>query len=475
MSIRKIVFLEPTGERLHVFSRYVLPRLGNILLATIMKERGYEASALFLSKKEILERNLEADLVAISTITPTATVAYELADHFRGREMPVVIGGPHVSFLPEEALQHADYCIRGEGESSFPLLVEALNGKGSLEEIPGLAWTQGGRARINPLGSLVQELDSLPFCDFSLLDTGGRKLGPPYGRAMVPVQTSRGCPFNCTFCSVTCMFGRRYRYRSTENVIAELKRYDPRRHYLFFYDDNFASNRSRAKELLERMIELGMSFSWVTQVRSDVAKDGELLDLMKRAGCQVLFIGFESVDPQALKEMRKGQSREEIEQAILEIHKRRISIHGMFVFGFDADTVDKMRSTVDFAIQKGIDTSQFLILTPLPGTELFASLEREDRILDYQWDTYDGHHVKFRPTSFSLWELQKAQILAHARFFAPRRVLERFLQGRFKATLAGVYARGAIRRWLRREKEYLRQLAQSAAAAAKRRLPAPAP
>ncbi len=475
MKIKKIVFLEPTGERLHIFSRYVLPRLGNILLATIMRDRGYEVTAMFLSRGEIIARNLQADLIAISTITPTATVAYELADHFRSRGVPVVVGGPHVTFLPEEALEHADFCIRGEGEEAFPQLVEALQNGGASEtggprgaggrpasralaRVPGLAWKENGEVRINPPAGLIQDLDSLPACDFSLLDTGGRKLGPPYGRAMVPIQTSRGCPYNCTFCSVTCMFGHRYRYRSADNVIAELQRYNARQHYLFFYDDNFASNRSRAKRLLERMIELKLGFSWVTQVRSDVAADGELLDLMKEAGCKVLFIGFESVDPKALKEMKKSQTREQVERAIVEIHRRGIHIHGMFVFGFDADTPDTIRSTLDFAIEKKIDTSQFAILTPLPGTELFDTLKRENRILDFQWDTFDGHHVKFKPTRFSLWELQKAQIIAHARFFAPRRVFERFLQGRFKAFIAGLYANRVMRHWLRWEREYLNRL-----------------
>ncbi len=459
--IESIAFLEPKGEHVHVFSRYELPRLGSTLLATVMRGRGYQARAYFLSARAILARDLRPDLVAVSAITPTVTVAYRLADHYRARGIPVVIGGPHVTFLPEEALSHADYCIRGEGEEALPRLAEALNRGADLESVPGLAFRRGGRTVVNPMAAPVRELDSLPACDFSLLDTGGRKLGGPIGRAFVPIQTSRGCPFDCTFCSVTCMFGHRYRYRSAENVIAEIRRYDPRRHFLFFYDDNFASNRGRAKDLLRRMVDLRLGFSWVTQVRTDVARDPELLDLMKASGCQVLFIGFESVDPGALAEMRKGQSREEVELAIHEIRRRRIHIHGMFVFGFDADTPSTTRSTVDFAIRERIDSSQFMILTPLPGTEFFDTLKKQNRILDYQWDTYDGHHVKFRPRRFSLWELQVAQILAHSRFFAFGRVLLNALRGRIRATLIGMYARAVSRRWLRLERPYLERLASS--------------
>ncbi len=458
--IKRIVILEPKGERINVFSGYELPRLGSVLLATILRDHGYDTRAFFLSRDEILARRLDrdADLVAISTITPTAPIAYSLGDHFRSLGMPVVMGGPHVTFLPEEALQHADYCILGEGEVSFPRLLDALNGREPPENVPGLAWLKDGRVMTNAAISPVENLDSLPFTDFSLLDTGGHRLGGRFGRAMVPIQTSRGCPFNCTFCSVTCMFGRRYRYRSTENVLEELARYNPREHYLFFYDDNFTSNRSRTKELLEQMIERGLGFNWMTQVRSDVARDPELLDLMRKAGCQVLFIGFESVDPATLKEMHKSQSRQEIETAIREIRKRRIHIHGMFVLGFDADTPESVRSTVNFALRKRIDTCQFMILTPLPGTSLFDSLKRENRIVSYDWEAFDGHHVNFIPLRFSLWELQRMQIQAHARFFRLGRVFLRLFEGRFRAWRMGLYARVFSRRWLRWEKVYLQKI-----------------
>ncbi len=467
MKIRRIVILEPKSDRISVFSGYELPRLGSVLLATILRDHGYEARAFLLSRAEIMARQLDrdADLVAISTITPTAPIAYALGDHFRSRGMPVVMGGPHVTFLPEEALNHADYCILGEGETSFPRFVDALNGREPLEKVPGLAWLEDGRLVTSAAGGPVEDLDSLPFPDFSLLDTGGRRLGGRFGRAMVPLQTSRGCPFDCIFCSVTGMFGLRYRYRSTENVLAELSRYNPRRHYLFFYDDNFTSNPGRAKELLKRMIELRLGFNWMTQVRSDVARDPELLDLMRQAGCQVLFIGFESVHPAALKEMHKSQSPQEISNAIREIRKRGIHIHGMFVLGFDADTPETARSTVDFALQKRIDSCQFMILTPLPGTSVFESMKRENRFVNYDWETFDGHHVNFLPLGFSLWGLQRMQIQAHARFFRLGRVLRNLFEGRLRAWRMGQYARVFSRRWLRWEKSYLQKIRGQVSAA----------
>ena len=458
--IRRIALIEPKNDRLHIFSMFLLPRLGPILLATIMRDRGYDARSLFLSNPEVLARNIDTDLVGISTITATATAAYALGDHFRSRGIPVVFGGPHVSFLPEEALEHGDFCIVGEGETGLPLLVEALNRNTSLAEVPGLVWKESGVLRRSPPVAPIEDLDSLPFPDLDLLDIGrSRQIGLQGGELpTVPVQTSRGCPFDCTFCSVTGMFGRRYRHRSTPSILAELARYDPKRCILFFYDDNFAANPKRTKELLREMIRLRLGFEWSTQVRSDIARDPEMLDLMARAGCNLLFIGFESVNPETLLEMKKNQTAEEIRHAIREIHKRKISVHGMFVFGFDSDTVETMNATVRFALAKKIATAQFLILTPFPGSSFYVRMLAEGRLLDTAWDTFDGQHVKFVPRCITPWELQRAQILAHARFYAPWRVVARLLRGSFIMFIIGLHAGALNRRWRRLERNYLRRL-----------------
>ena len=458
--ITRITLIEPRSERLHIFSRFELPRLGGILLATLMRDRGYAAQAFFMKPRDVLARDLQTDLVGISTITATAPGAYAIGDAMRARGIPVVYGGPHVSFLPEEALEHGDFCIVGEGETGFPLLVEALNGTRSLSEVPGLVWREDGVVRRNPAAAPIEDLDTLPFPDFSLLDMGGltKMGGPGPGRGTIPIQTSRGCPFDCSFCSVTGMFGRRYRHRSTASIIAELSRYDPKKAIIFFYDDNFAASPRRTKELLREMIRLRMGFEWSTQVRADVAKDPELLALMREAGCTVLYIGLESVDDKALKEMKKNQTAEEIRWAIRQIHRARISIHGMFVLGFDNDTPQSTRATVRFAVREKISSAQFLVLTPLPGSEFYERMGAEGRILDKEWDTYDAHHVKFRPAGFTPWGLQLAQIEAHARFYSPVQVTRRLLRGRLASFVIGVYAQVLNRRWQRAERGYLEML-----------------
>jgi len=460
MKIRKISLIEPTNDHFSIFSLFELPRLGGILLATLLRDKGFSAESVFMSAKSVLERRTEADLVGISAITPTAKSSYKVADFFRARGVPVVIGGPHATFVPEESLAHADFCIRGEGETSLPMLVDALNSGASLDHVPGLVWREGSAIRRNPEPELVGDLDSLPFPDFSLLDMGpGKRMGDARARrSIVPIQTSRGCPFDCIFCSVTGMFGRHYRHRSTENVLSELLRYDPARHDIFFYDDNFAADPHSTKTLLREMVRQRLGFRWSAQVRTDVARDPEMLDLFAQAGCVALYVGFESVDPNALLEMRKKQTVEDIRRSIGEMRKRKIHIHGMFVFGFDSDTPSTTRATVTFALKEKIDTAQFLILTPLPGSSLFSRLQAEKRLLDNEWDMYDGHHVKFIPRGFSPWELQRVQIDSHARFYSMLQVVRRLFRRRFLAFFIGLYANRLNRRWQREERDYLGKL-----------------
>ncbi len=258
--IRKVSILEVKSEHLHIFSRFELPRIGATLLATILRDRGFEAEALFLPRKTLLARGIQTDLAGISTITATAPASYAVADDLRRRGIPVVIGGPHASFQPEEALEHGDYCLVGEAEQSLPMLVEALNGGRTLDEVPGLVWRRDGAIVHNPAVRPIDDLDSLPFPDYSLLDMGHRRMGAfLLGGSIVPIQTSRGCPYDCSFCSVTGMFGKRYRFRSTANVMAELEHYQAGQ-LMFFYDDNFAANSRHTRELLNAMIERNFGF-----------------------------------------------------------------------------------------------------------------------------------------------------------------------------------------------------------------------
>jgi radical SAM superfamily enzyme YgiQ (UPF0313 family) len=298
-----------------------------------------------------------------------------------------------------------------------------------------------------------RNLDALPFPDFSIVKGKSRSIA---GWRTIPVLTSRGCPFDCSFCSVTGMFGRKYRCRSTENIIEELRRYNRRRNIIFFYDDNFAANPARTKDLLEAMIREKFKFIWTTQVRADIVRDLELVRLMKKAGCHTLYIGLESVNPESLKSMKKKQTVADIANAVKVLRKHKIHVHGMFVIGFDEDDWQSVKKTVKFAKRARLTSTQFLILTPLPGSEFYDRIRRENRIAFSDWTLYDAHHVVFKPARFSLFDLQKAQIFSHKKFYSRLQMARSFLKGKWTAWGIARYARNLNKMWQKKNKTFLR-------------------
>ena len=399
-----------------MWSYALYPRLGLPLIGAALKSAGHDVLIYSSKLAPIDERDLAAaDLVGISTTTSTAPAAYAMARALRERGVPVVIGGSHVTFMADEALQHADFVARGEGGEALTLeLVEALKGGRELETIAGLSFTRDGRPVHNAARERCADLDELPVPDLSLI-VGHERL------TTTPIMTSWGCPFACTFCSVTAMFGRSYRWRSPESVIAELK--DKRPHNVFFYDDNLAADKRRLKTLLRMMIAEDLVVPWQAQARTDVARDPELLDLMARSGCHRLALGLESIDQATLDRFEKSQSVADITQAIDALHRHGIQCHGMFVLGADTDVPATTRRTVEFARSHHIDTVMLNILTPAPGTRQFADLDAEGRIFTRRWELYDGLHVVFMPRQLAPHELQDGVLRAYRRFYSTRQLL----------------------------------------------------
>lgn len=446
--MRKIVFYEPSSGRPHVFSKFCLPRLGTLVLGTILKKEGFDVSVYVDDiMQPRMEELLDADLVGLSCITATAPRTYRFADYLRSRGVKVVIGGPHVTFMVDEALTHADYVFRGEAENSIVPLARALGSGRGLESVRGLSFrAPDGEVRHNEPAEPVEDLDELPDPDFSLL-RGNFKVA--WASRVVPIQTSRGCPHDCSFCSVTKMFGRRYRLRSTERVLDELSSMDLRRKHVFFYDDHFSAVKRRTVGLLEGILARGLRFPWSCQVRADVARDEGLVKLMRKSGCQTVYVGFESVNPATLEAYRKGQSVEDIERCISVLHRHGIRIHGMFVLGADTDTVDTVRETSRFTRKTRIESVQFLALTPLPGTPFFEEMERSGRLVIRDWSFYDAHHVVYDPAGMSAYELQIEIIRAFKRFYSMPRVLKEVLRLRLFEALVKLYGRQVERKWER--------------------------
>lgn len=454
--IRRIIGIEPGAPGLHIFSRFRLPRLGLPLLGEILKGEGCEVRIYCPDLNSIDWDDVwRADLVLISSITTTAPEAYRIAEEIRNRDIPVVLGGSHVTFKPAEALRFADYVVRGEGEETVVELVRWMRDgdHNNIFDIKGLSFRMDGEVYHNPPRPVLRDLDALPFPDLSLIQ-GSEKT------EVVPMMTSRGCPFDCTFCSVTKMFGRRYRFRNSLKVIEEIEnlaREFPNRPF-FYYDDNFTASPRRTKALLEEILRRRINLQWAAQTRADVAKDERLVALMRRAGCRRLFIGLESINPETLKAYKKRQTVEEIEECLEVLHRSDISVHAMFVLGGDDDDLATVDNTVKFALRRRIGTVQFLILTPIPGTDLYAEMASQGRLIDKKWSEYDGHHVKFKPRRLSAWSLQIAAMPgAMVRFYSLWQCLRLLLRGE-RSFLARIYGRWSLWRWRQHNRCFLKNL-----------------
>jgi radical SAM superfamily enzyme YgiQ (UPF0313 family) len=454
--IKKIIFIEPKSPGFHVYSMVQLPRLGTILLGTMLKERGYDVKIFVEEIKGInFAEVFEADAVGISTITSTAPRAYEIARQIKKLGIPVFMGGPHVTFLPDEALNYCDYVLRGETEETIFDFIRALETGQGFETVKGLSYHKDQQHIHNEKAPHCLDLDRYPVPDFSLIHGYGETR---ISCRVTPIMTSRGCPFACNFCAVTEMFGRRYRFRSTESVLEEIKAKKPR--WIFFYDDNFAANKEHTKEFLRRKIDAGITTPYGAQVRIDVAKDEELLDLLRRSNCDILYIGFESINPKTLDSLHKNQTKEEIEYAIEALHRHNIKIHGMFIVGAEHDDISTIRETVKFTKKMKLETVQFMMLIPLPGTSVFKTMNDEDRIICRDWSYYDGHHVVFRPKKMSFFDLQTETVKAYVRFYSLPRILKCLNRFDLWTMATRAFGRRVTRKWRRNNREFMENLKQ---------------
>lgn len=460
--MKRIIIIEARALGYHIYTRVVIPRLGAILIGTILRDLGYEVDVFIEDLLEPTDEELfSADLVAISTITNTAPRAYEIADRAQAAGIPVVLGGFHPTFLPDEALDHSDYVVRGEGEETIVELMGALEGRGRLGSISGLSWWDNGAKRHNPDRPLIPDLDANPIPDYSLVRGWRPAVGDSSewvwnAKGVVSIKTSRGCPYTCNFCSVIRFFGRSFREKSVPRVMEEIRQ--QRGKHVFVCDDNFAINKKRTKELLRQMIAEGVPGEWSAQVRADVAKDEELLQLLAESNCYTVYIGFESINQRSLEFYQKKLSVEDIEFAIKKFHEYGIRIHGMFILGCDEDDVATVRQTAEFANRNEIDTVQFLIMTPIPGTELYEEFEADRRLLTKDWRYYDGHYAVSKPKLMSPYELQVEVLRAHKRFYSLSQAAKWAWRRDVFVFLMRLYGWLYLSRWSRINRSYVRGL-----------------
>lgn len=315
----------------------------------------------FDDKTDAIPENLEADLVALSVETFTARRAYQIADGFRQRGIPVVMGGYHPTFLPEEALLHADAVVTGDAEGIWEHLLNDL-ADGCLQRI----YRGDNGATLEGM-----RIDRSIFA--------GKRYAP-----VELAQYGRGCRFVCDFCSIHEFYGTQVRIRPAEQLRDELESLNSKR-LLFFVDDNLFSTTAHLEALLGVLTPLRRR--WSCQISIDVARDAGLLDRLAAAGCRYVLIGFESLESENLKQMRKpwNQVAGEYRKVVGELHARGIGVYGTFVFGYDHDTPDTIRRSLDFALESRLEIANFNPLTPTPGSALYARLNAEGRLISPQW------------------------------------------------------------------------------------------
>ncbi|MDR0426113.1 MAG: B12-binding domain-containing radical SAM protein [Clostridiales bacterium] len=392
---------------------YVMPSLvrtssGGCQILAALTPREHSVTIIEEINGEKTDFSDNYDLVGISMMTAQAARGYEIADAFKKLGVPVVIGGFHASLMPEEALLHADAVCVGEGEKVWhTILDDTLHNRLS------------GIYRAEKL----IDMSEVPFQRRELVKKGMKN----------NILTSRGCPYHCVFCSIIKFFGNTYRVRPVGEVIGEITEMKRKRflkyNIVLFSDDNIVGDRAYAKELFTALIPL--KIRWVSQASINIAADDELLDLAKKSGCTALTIGFESVSKASLIAANKTV-RIDYETAIQKIHGKKIAIVGMFIYGFDTDTTDIFEETVDFVEKNCLEYAAFCILTPYPGTPVYAQLEREGRLLHKNWEDYDMIHTVFTPKNMTAEELQRGRYVSAAKINSLRSVVKRVFGARTK-------------------------------------------
>lgn len=344
------------------------------------------------------------DVVAIPVETYTARRAYQIASEYRRRGVPVIMGGFHVTLVPDEAARFADAIVIGEAESVWAEVLDDLRHHTLKPRYQG---QQTDLRQVRVDRSLFQGKRYLPI---GLIETG------------------RGCGFPCEFCAVQTFYQRRYRRRDIDNVLAELNSLKNKRKLFFFVDDNFAGNLRESREVLPALAQVGVR--WVTQMSINAAHDAGFVQELARAGCRGVLIGFESLNEENLLLMNKrvNTMKGGFSTALANLRQQGIAVYGTFVFGYDHDTLDSFSEAVAFAREQSMYIAAFNHMTPFPGTPLYARLEAEKRLRFATWwldDAYRYNELPFLPTQLTPQQVTQGCLAARKAFYSWPSILQR--------------------------------------------------
>jgi len=419
----KILLLSPCKDTAQRRSKFIMiPQLALHLIAGLTPPE----HTVKIVEEEIEDINLDedCDLVGLSCMTANAPRAYHLAREFRKRGKTVVMGGIHPSILPDESLQHADSVVIGEVEGVWTQLLED--------------WKRGRLLKKyhKPYPSLEK---------YVTLRTRGDTKKRLFD--VVPVMTTRGCPWGCDFCCVHDIYGRKIRHIPVGNVVQDIV--DSGGRFFLFLDDNIVGDSTYAKNLFKAVKPLGIK--WVGQASISFVDNTELLKLAAQSGCKAMFFGLESVSKIQMKKMRKSmKDLQKLEQAIQKVKDAGIYFHASMIFGFDDDTMDVFPETLNFLVKHRISSASLNVLTPYPGTKVYSQFSQEGRLLTDNWKYYDHNTVVFQPKNMSPFELQAGRLWVSSEFHKTSSILKR-LPYHFDHPLYHLFMNIGIRRIHRAE------------------------
>lgn len=360
-----------------------------------------------------IPETIDANLVGLTVITGTARRAYELATRFRAEGKTVVLGGPHVTLIPQEAALYGDAICVGYAEDSWPALLRDFS-----------------RDALKPAYHQSQDFSldrpDIPYARRDLFDSG-------QFLTQAVFEATRSCVHDCEFCVAPAAWGRQQYQKPVDWVINDIRQFGQKK--LIFVDLNLISDRNYARELFTKLVPLNVEWFGLSTVL--LAHDPELMELVARSGCKGLLLGLETVTPESLRDAKKRfNGSVDFKQFIGDLHHLGISIQGCFVFGLDHDTPAVFDATVEFALDAGVDLPRFAVLTPFPGTPLHTRLESEGRILTQEWELYDGQHVVFQPRAMSVQELAEGHERAWKKVYRWTSIAKRLWVARNFQTLA---------------------------------------
>jgi radical SAM superfamily enzyme YgiQ (UPF0313 family) len=423
-----IKIIEPYYFNKRYDVRALTPSLGPVTVASLLKHEGHEAEVIseYVTKLNIEEIN-RADLVGISINTYNALRGYEIAGDIK---KPIVFGGFHASLIPEECLDYGDYVIRGDGHTIVELAdYLASENENGITEIPNLIYRKNGKVFRNQIES--QAINIVP--DFSLVKDYHRLNVNRLTRIPLLVNASRGCNFECTFCSIKEIY-KDFQKKDIEVIASSVRAVLEDQHFLakflsngiWITDDNFFTDKVWAKQVLRALSKLQTKIKFVIQARVDIAHDDELLDLMRKANFGRVYLGIESLNAESLRSFNKDYVKKDVEYAIKKIKKYGMEVHGLFVFGDDAFAKGDGLKIAEFAIQQKLSGVLIQPQIPFPGTTLYKRLKKEDRILHEDWQDYNGK-VVFEPKNMTAAELQAEVYTCYEKVYSLFRTMKLFL------------------------------------------------